>query len=67
MQYIYVVSIDIAYEGSELMGVFSDYVKAREFMLTKSQGSWQSGEDYVIRKVELDRIDYRCGDVGEEV
>lgn len=67
MQYIYVVSIDIAYEGSELMGVFSDYVKAREFMLAKSQGSWQSGEDYVIRKVELDRIDYRCGDVGEEV
>lgn len=62
--FVYVVSLEIAYENSILLGVFSDYVKARQFMLVKSEDA--SDDDYVIRKVELDRI-YRFGDVGEEV
>lgn len=63
--FVYVVSLEILYENSILMGVFSDYVKAREFMMIKSMGD-EDAKDYVITKVELDR-NYRFGSVGEEV
>jgi hypothetical protein len=63
--FVYVVSLDIAYEGSDLLGVFSDYVKAREYQLSLCGGGSISS-DYVIRKVELDFI-YKGYEVGEEM
>lgn len=48
------------YEGEVLMGIFSDYVKARKFML-------EDGNDNLsIRKVVLDEI-YKFGACGEEI
>jgi hypothetical protein len=48
------------YEGEVLMGIFSDYVKARKFML-------EDGNDNLhIRKVVLDEI-YQFGACGEEI
>ena len=63
---VYAVSLEIAYEGSTLLGVFSDYVKARQHMLSL-YGDGISDGDYVIRKVELDKIYDGFGDIGEEV
>jgi hypothetical protein len=48
------------YEGEVLMGIFSDYVKAREFMLE------DGNENLSIRKVELNRK-YLFGACGEEI
>jgi hypothetical protein len=62
---VYVVSLEIAYEGSQVMGVFSDYVKAHEHKLSLC-GDGLDSHDYVIRKVELDKA-YDFGDLGEEV
>jgi hypothetical protein len=64
---VYVVSLDIAYEGSTLLGVFSDYVKARQHMLSLCVGA-SADDDYVIRKVELDKVysDF-YGEIGEKV
>jgi hypothetical protein len=59
--FVYVVSWEMAYESGELCGVFSNYVKARQFVLD------QKDENLVIRKVELDRIYDGFGEVGEEV
>jgi hypothetical protein len=56
---VYVVFWWMEYEGEMLMGIFSDYVKAREFELA------QNDENVHIRKVELDRI-YE-GFVGEDI
>jgi hypothetical protein len=63
--FVYVVSLEIAYEGSETMGVFSDYDKANECKLSLC-GDGLESKDYVIRKVELDKV-YGFGDLGEEV
>lgn len=57
---VYAVIWEIAYEGESLMGIFSDYVKAREFQLA------QKDSNVYIRKVELDCI-YQFGAVGEEI
>lgn len=66
--FVYVVLLEIAYEGDALMGVFSDYVKAREFQLSKCQNGAFLLEDIVIRKVELDHIYSDCfSGIGEEV
>ena len=64
---VYVVSLDIAYEGSTLLGVFSDYVKARQHLLSLCVGA-SADDDYVIRKVELDKVysDF-YGEIGEKV
>ena len=41
-----------AYEGAEVcLGIFSDYVKAREVMLEKGDG------DLYISKIELDKVE----------
>jgi hypothetical protein len=48
------------YEGEVLMGIFSDYVKARKFML-------EDGNDNLyIRKVVMNEI-YMFGACGEEI
>lgn len=69
--YVYVVSYGIAYEGEQLIGVFSDYVKARQYQLDYSSRFGVSiegdGEWIVIRKVELDRAYNGLESVGEEV
>lgn len=68
--FVYAVLLEIAYEGDALMGVFSDYVKAREFQLAKCQNGETIFllEDIVIRKVELDHIYSDCfSGIGEEV
>ena len=64
--FVYIVSLEIAYEGSTILGVFSDYVKARQHMLSL-YGDGISDGDYVIRKVELDKIYDGFGDIGEKV
>ena len=56
---VFAVIWSMEYEGEMLMGIFSDYVKAREFELA------QNDENVHIRKVELDRI-YE-GFVGEDI
>jgi hypothetical protein len=48
------------YEGEQLLGIFSDYVKARQYMLD------QKDANVSIRKVELDEI-YQFGACGEEI
>jgi hypothetical protein len=69
--FVYVVMYGASYEGNQLLGVFSDYVKAREFevkysarfAIGKSESEWVE-----VRKVELDKVyeDWFQG-VGEEV
>lgn len=49
-----------AYEGELLMGIFSSYVKAREYVLSLKDS------DVYIRKVQLDEI-YQFGACGEEI
>lgn len=49
-----------AYEGEVLMGIFSSYVKARQYMLD------QKDANVSIRKVELDAI-YKFCECGEEI
>lgn len=70
MNYVYVVLLSIAYEGSELLGVFSDYVKAREYEVNyKAKYAIGSGDcEWIeVRKVELNKIYEGYGDVGEEL
>ena len=67
---VYVVTFSIAYEGDNLVGIFSDYVKAREFELAFLQkhsidgdGEWTD-----IHKVEVNKIyDNVFGGIGEKV
>lgn len=66
--FVYMVIYSIAYEGDQVLGIFSDYDKARSFELDyiakwKVNGRSDSTE---IRKVELDKVDYGFY-VGEEV
>jgi hypothetical protein len=68
---VYVVSYCAAYEGEQLLGVFSDYVKAREFEVNY-RAKYALGEDreyewVEIRKVELDKVYNAFSGIGEEV
>ena len=68
--YVYVVSYCAAYEGEQLLGVFSDYVKARAFEVnwkSKSAVGESDSEWVEVRKVELDRIYGGMFSVGEEM
>jgi hypothetical protein len=69
MSEVYVVLYSAAYEGSELLGVFSDYVKAREFEVEYSgRYAISTDSDYEgieIRKVELDKVYTGMFNVGE--
>ena len=58
--FVYVVSYCAAYEGEQLLGVFSDYVKARDYVLSLKDSNVH------IRKVQLDEI-YNFGECGEEI
>lgn len=67
--FVYVVMYGVQYEGSELLGVFSDYAQAREFEVSY-KAKYAVGNDcewVEIRKVELNRIYDSFGGVGEEV
>ena len=57
---VFAVIWSIAYEGEQLMGIFSSYVKAREYVLSLKDS------DVYIRKVQLDEI-YQFGECGEEI
>jgi hypothetical protein len=57
---VFAVIWSIAYEGEQLMGIFSDYVKARDYVLSLKDS------DVYIRKVELNEI-YQFGQCGEEI
>jgi hypothetical protein len=65
--FVYVVIWTAAYEGSELLGVFSDYAKAREFEVnyrSRYAVSDCESEWVEVRKVELDKV-YAFGHAGE--
>jgi hypothetical protein len=66
---VYVVMYGVQYEGMELLGVFSDYVKAREFEVSyKATHAVGNDCEWIeIRKVELNRIYDGYDGVGEEV
>ena len=62
--FVYLVISGIPYEGATVVGVFSDYVKARQLeqVMTDSFGYTQ------IRKVQVDKIyDDVFDGIGEEV
>ena len=68
--FVYVVSYCAAYEGEQLLGVFSDYVKAREFEVnwkSKSLVGDNENEWVEVRKVELDKVYSDMFNVGEEL
>lgn len=67
--FVYVVLYGIQYEGMELLAVFSDYVKAREFEVSYKAKYAVGGDcEWIeIRKVELNRIYDQFGGVGEEM
>lgn len=62
--FVYLVIQGVPYEGEDVVGVFSDYVKAREYEL-KYVDEFGYTE---IRKVEVDKIyDVVFGGIGEKV
>ena len=62
--FVYLVIHGIQYEGGSVVGVFSDYMKARECEL-KYVDSFGYTE---IRKVQVDKVyDDVFGGIGEEV
>ncbi len=62
--FVYMVIHGIQYEGEDVIGVFSDYVKARECELKYVHKFGYTD----IRKVELDKIyDDVFGGIGEAV
>ena len=67
--FVYVVSYCAEYEGEQLLGVFSDYVKAREFEVNwkSKNGIGDSYEWVEVRKVELDKVYEGMFEVGEEM
>lgn len=67
--FVYCVFYQESYEVNELIGVFSSYEKARDFDLQYCEKEKVSGKyDWtVIRKVELDKVSYGFGNLGEEV
>lgn len=67
--FVYVVLYGAQYEGTELLGVFTDYVKARAFEV-QYQAKHMIGTDtewVEIRKVELNKVYDVMQSVGEEV
>ena len=67
--FVYVVSYCAAYEGEQLLGVFSDYVKAREFEVWyQSKLAIGGDSEWIeVRKVELDKVYSDMFNVGEEL
>jgi hypothetical protein len=61
MSEVYAVIWSVPYEGENLMGVFSDYVKARRYVLD------QKDENLEIRKLELNKVYEDMFIVGETV
>ena len=68
---VYLVYYKEAYEVNEVLGVFDNYVKAREFELecckkydVKEEGGYGWCE---IRKVEVNKVYDGFGDIGEEL
>lgn len=57
---VFAVIWSMEYEGECLLGIFSDYVKARQYVLD------QKDENVSIRKVVLNEI-YQFGECGEEI
>lgn len=57
---VFAVILEIAYEGESLMGIFSNYVEARKYVVSLKDS------DVHIRKVVLDEI-YQFGECGEEI
>ena len=68
---VYLVIYGINYEGENVVGVFSDYVKAREFELDfirkNNIGEIKDYDWSMIRKVEVDKIYDDIFGVGVEV
>lgn len=63
---VYVVQLCIAWEGDYLMGVFSDYAKARQFELDYCAKNDMSEDDCIeIRKIGLDKVYNGFGEIGE--
>ena len=69
MQYVYVAMYGAEYEGNQLLGVFSDYVKAREFEVNyrSRYAIGESGEWVEVRKVELNKLYEGFAECGEQV
>lgn len=68
--FVYLVIFGIPYEGENVIGVFSDIVKARQFDLEYCQKNNVNGkyEWTEIRKVEVDKVyEDIFGGIGEEV
>lgn len=69
--FVYVLFHGIAYEGESLLGIFTDYVKARQYELEYSKRYGVSldsdGEWLSLRKVELDKVYNSFSGVGEEL
>lgn len=67
--FVYCVFYKQAYEVNELIGVFSDYEKARQFDLDycAKEEMLADYEWTVIRKIELNKVYYGFGQIGEEV
>ena len=66
MAKVFVVMQCIAYEGNSLMGVFSTYEAAGQFVESKDEEDSDSLW-YEIRKVELDKVYEDMFEVGEEI
>ena len=66
---VYMVIHEVAYEGSSVVGIFSDYVKARSFQVDYDAKEIESKyEGTVIHKVEVDKVyDRAFFGIGEEV
>ena len=56
---VYAVIWWMEYEGEQMLGIFSDYVKAREYMLSNDS------ENLHIRKVKLDHVYADFAEIGE--
>lgn len=70
MEYVYVVLWGVAYEGNQLLGVFSDYVKAREFEVNWRARHAVGNDEFEwvdVRKVELNKIYSGFDNVGEQL
>lgn len=68
MEYVYVVMWGVAYEGDKLLGVFSDYVKARDFEVNWRGRHAVDNDEYEwveVRKVELNKVYSGFDNVGE--
>lgn len=64
--FVYIVSHGIQYEGADVVGVFTDYAKARECEL-KYVSEYEC-EYTEIRRVEVDKVyENVFGGIGEEV